>query len=59
MELSVEEFIQSIKDYTHLYMNDAWTEFEDKYGALFESGIEEKTLYKVVTTDNGVKLVAP
>ncbi len=58
MELTVDEFVQSIKTYTHVYIDDLWTEFENKYGALFESGIEEKALYKVVPSENGVRLVS-
>ncbi|MDE7373617.1 MAG: hypothetical protein K2N18_06100, partial [Clostridia bacterium] len=57
MELSLEELSAEMSKYTHVYLHDVWDEFEEKYGTLFESPIEDDTLYEITCDGETLKLV--
>ncbi|MCM1394350.1 MAG: hypothetical protein NC179_05600, partial [[Eubacterium] siraeum] len=57
MKLSVDELAQEMSSYTHVYLHDVWAEFEDKYGELFASPIEDDTLYEITYDGGNLKLV--
>lgn len=57
MELSFDSVVAEMQKYTHVYLNDVWDGFCEKYGMLFEDPIEDDTLYEIVGREGQMKLI--
>ncbi|MDE5601081.1 MAG: hypothetical protein K2J16_01125 [Clostridia bacterium] len=57
MNVTIEELTNCISKYTHIYLQDVWDEFEEKFGELFIDEIEDDTLYEIIQVDGQTRLV--
>ena len=59
VNITVDEWAELLKDYTHVYVAHTDDQFKSLYGSLFEdpSTLADKTLYRIEKKGNNIQLI--